>query len=115
TARMSPYNVIPPVPSAATGGIDALYNRNTCLLRWKASWSDLSCDIVGVLFFGSAGIGYTGPVTMIWRGPYGSRHDGRATLTAEEEAAMIRGKWYVGVATSTYPHGELRGQLESVR
>lgn len=115
TARMSPYNVIPPVPSSATGRIDALYDRNKRQLRWKASWSDLSSDIVSVQFYGPAGVGETGPVTMIWPGPFGTRYEGRATLTAAQEAAMVRGQWYVGVATSNYPHGELRGQLEAVR
>lgn len=115
TARMSPYNVIPPVPSSATGRIDALYDRNQRQLRWKASWSDLSSDIVGVQFYGPAGVGENGPVTMIWPGPFGARYEGRATLTPEQEAAMVRGKWYVGVTTTNYPEGELRGQLEAVR
>lgn len=115
TAHLSPYNVVPPVPSAATGRIDVLYDRNTRLLRWKASWADLSSDIVSVQFYGPAGIGETGPVTMIWPGPYGSRYEGRATLTAEQDAALVSGKWYVGVSTASYPHGELRGQLEAVR
>lgn len=115
TARLSSYNVVPPVPSGATGRIDALYNRNSRLLRWKASWSDLSSPIVSVQFYGPAGVGETGPVTMIWPGPYGSRYEGRATLTAEQDVALASGKWYVGVSTATYPHGELRGQLEAVR
>lgn len=115
TAHMSPYNVVPPVPSAATGRIDVLYDRNTRLLRWKASWSDLSSAIVSVQFYGPAGVGETGPVTMIWPGPYGSRYEGRATLTAEQDIALVSGKWYVGVSTASYPHGELRGQLEAVR
>lgn len=115
TARLSPYNVIPPVPSDATGRIDALYDRNTRLLRWKASWSDLSSDIVSVQFYGPADIGQTGPATMTWPGPFGARYEGRATLTPDQEVAMVRGKWYVGVSTTAYPHGELRGQLETVR
>lgn len=115
SARLSPYNVIPPVPSSADGRVDAVYDRNTRELRWKASWSDLSGAIASVQFYGPAGVGETGPVTLIWPGPFGSRYEGRATLSKEQEAAMARGKWYVGVSTATYPHGELRGQLEPVR
>lgn len=115
TAHMSSYNVVPPVPSGATGRIDVLYDRNTRLLRWKASWTDLSSEIVSVQFYGPAGIGETGPVAMIWPGPYGSRYEGRATLTAEQDIALVSGKWYVGLSTVSYPHGELRGQLEAVR
>ena len=96
------------------GQLDALYDSNTRLLRWKTSWSALSGPITAVQFHGPAEYGQTGPVTMVWPAPFGPTYEGRATLTPQQAVDLLDGRWYVNVFTAPYPSGELRGQLRVV-
>ena len=34
------------------------------------------------------------------------------TLTQEEEDQLLNGMWYLNIHSTTYPAGELRGQVE---
>jgi len=114
TARLDGANVIPPARSGATGQLDAVYDSATRVLRWKASWTGLMGVITGVQFHGPADPARNAPVTMLWPGPFGPVYEGRATLTPQQAADLLGGRWYVGVVTSTYSLGELRGQLRVV-
>lgn len=108
-------NAVPANRSMANGRIDALYDSNTRLLRWKASWTGLSGAITGIQFHGPAEIGQAGPAAMIWPGPFGPRYEGRATLTPQQAVDLVDGRWYVNVVTTGFPSGEVRGQLRVVR
>ncbi len=114
TTRLDGASVMPPARSNATGQLDALYDSNTRLLRWKTSWSALSGPITAVQFHGPADYGQTGPVTMVWPAPFGPTYEGRATLTPQQAVDLLDGRWYVNVFTAPYPSGELRGQLRVV-
>ncbi|MBK6867952.1 MAG: CHRD domain-containing protein [Burkholderiales bacterium] len=114
TTRLDGASVMPPARSNATGQLDALYDSNTRLLRWKTSWSALSGPITAVQFHGPAEYGQTGPVTMVWPAPFGPTYEGRATLTPQQAVDLLDGRWYVNVFTAPYPSGELRGQLRVV-
>lgn len=115
TTLMDGASVVPPAQTVGLGQLDAVYDRSTRLLRWKASWSQLSGAVTSVDFRGPAGPGETAPTTLIWAGPYGSEYEGRATLTPDQERALLRGRWYVNVATDSRPNGEIRGQVRVVR
>ncbi|HMN21429.1 MAG TPA: CHRD domain-containing protein [Ottowia sp.] len=115
STRLDGASAIPPARSGATGQIDALYDSATRSLRWKASWSGLSGAIVGVQFHGPASAGQVAAPVMIWPGPFGPRYEGRATLTLQQAADLLAGRWYVNVETPVYPQGELRGQMQVVR
>jgi hypothetical protein len=115
TTRLEGAAVNPPVDSVGTGQFDALYDTNTRLLRWKASWSGLSGAITGVQFHGPAAVDQNGPPAMIWPAPFGPTYEGRATLMPQQADDLLRGRWYVNVFTADYPAGELRGQLRMVR
>lgn len=106
--------VTPPTRSAASGQLDALYDRQSRLLRWKTSWSNLSGPITSVQFYGPADMGQNGPAAMMWPGPFGPTYEGRATLTPQQANDLLAGLWYVSVATAAYPSGEVRGQLHVV-
>jgi hypothetical protein len=41
----------------------------------------------------------------------GNPHPGAATLTDQQAADLIAGRWYVIVKTERYPGGELRGPV----
>ena len=115
TSELDSAQSIPPLVSDAWGHIDLLYDSAARLLRWKASWSGLSSEIVGVQFHGPAQSTEVAPVTMTWPGPFGSRYEGRATLTPEQATELLGGHWYLNVLTRARPTGEIRGQLTVVR
>ena len=114
TTRLDPNSAIPPARSNGAGQLDAIYDANTRLLRWKASWSGLSGAINGVQFHGPADMTQNGPATLIWPGPFGPSYEGRATLTPEQAVDLVGGRWYLNVRTTANPGGELRGQLHVV-
>ena len=114
TTRLDGGSVMPPSRSAATAQLDALYDSNTRVLRWKTSWSGLSGPITGVQFHGPAEYGQNAPAVMTWPGPFGPTYEGRATLNANQAIDLLDGRWYVSVYTTAYPSGELRGQLRVV-
>lgn len=111
TTRLDAMSTLPPARSNATGQLDAIYDANTRLFRWKASWSGLSGAITGAQFHGPADQGQVGPATLIWPGPFGPSYEGRATLTPAQAVDLMSGRWYLNVQTTANPTGELRGQL----
>ncbi len=114
TTRLDAASAIPPARSNAVGQLDAIYDANTRLFRWKASWSGLSGAITGVQFHGPADQGQNGVPTLIWPGPFGPSYEGRATLTPEQAVDLLGGRWYLNLRTAANPAGELRGQLHVV-
>lgn len=114
STRLDGASALPPTRTSGVGQLDAIYDSNTRLFRWKASWSGLSGTITGVQFHGPADYGQNGPATLVWPGPFGPTYEGRATLTPEQAVDLLDGRWYLNVRTSAYPAGELRGQLRVV-
>lgn len=114
SARMDGRSVVPPVATGASGSLDAIFDKDSMVLRWKASWDGLSSPVIGVQFSGPAGPGQNAPATMIWPGSFGVRYEGHATLTTQQRDEVLAGRWYVTVMTANYPQGELRGQVHVV-
>ena len=114
TTQLDGASVIPPARSGATGQLDALYDGATRMLRWKASWNGLAGAITAVQFRGPADATQIAQPVLLWPGPFGDRYEGRATLTPSQATDKLSGRWYVSVFTSSYPQGELRGQLRVV-
>jgi hypothetical protein len=114
SARMDGRSVIPPVATGASGGVDAVFDKDTMTLRWKASWDGLSSPVVGVQFSGPANANQNAPAVMIWPGPFGVRYEGHATLNSQQRDDLLAGRWYVTVMTANFPQGELRGQVRVV-
>ena len=114
TTQLDGASVIPPARRGATGQLDALYDGATRMLRWKASWNGLAGAITAVQFRGPADATQIAQPVLLWPGPFGDRYEGRATLTPSQATDMLSGLWYVSVFTSSYPQGELRGQLRVV-
>ncbi|MDR0479251.1 MAG: CHRD domain-containing protein [Burkholderiaceae bacterium] len=114
TTRLDGTSAVPPTGSSGSAQIDALYDANTRLLRWKATWNNLSSPITAVRFHGPAAQGQQGPETLIWPGPFGAWYEGRATLTPQQATDLTGGLWYANIYTTNYPSGEIRGQLRVV-
>lgn len=114
SARMDGASVVPRVATVANGNLVAQFDRSTRLLRWKASWSDLSSPITGVQFRGPADPTLNAPIAVTWPAPFGVRYDGNVVLNVSQTDDLLHGLWYVTVLTANYPQGEIRGQVQVV-
>lgn len=111
TTRLAGTNVVPPTASTALGTADAVLDRQTRLLRWKMSFSQLSGPVTMAHFHGPAAIGANAGVALGFAGPVNSPYEGRATLSAQQAADLLAGKWYINLHTARFPAGEIRGQM----
>lgn len=116
-----------PVTSTGTGTLNATYNMGTKRISYSVSWTlgnpddkttgmhfhgpaslTESAGIVIGLPLGSGGGGYNqGDET----GSTGSVTGQTRALTEVEEDQLLDGLWYLNIHSTTYPAGELRGQL----
>lgn len=111
TTRLAGTNEVPQNFSMGTGTVDVLLDTHTGLLRWKLSYSNLSGAPVMGHFHGPAEIGANAGVALAFPLPLDSPYEGRATLTSQQMADLLAGKWYANLHTAKYPDGEVRGQM----
>lgn len=111
STQMTGMNEVPPVRTAGTGRVDAVLDKNTRLLRWKASFNALSGPATAAHFHGPAGAGRNAGAVLAWTGPLSGRYEGRATLTPAQAEDLMAGRWYANIHTAAYPAGEIRGQM----
>jgi Cu/Zn superoxide dismutase len=103
------------INSSASGTIDIDYTKSTKMLMFTVKWNGLTGNATAMHFHGPAARGATAsPVIGITGFPQtsnGSFSDMK-TLTADQEADFLAGKWYYNIHTPTYGGGEIRGQIE---
>lgn len=104
-------NEVPVNASQGTGSVDAMFNKDTNLLRWKVNYSGLSGPATAGHFHGPAAAGTNAGVVVPWSGPMASPLEGSATLTTAQVADLMAGRWYANIHTAANPGGELRGQM----
>ena len=104
-------NEVPPTASMGSGSVDAMFNKDTNLLRWKLSYAGLTGPATAGHFHGPAMVGANAGVALGWTGPITSPMEGSATLTPAQAADLLAGKWYANIHTAASPGGEVRGQM----
>ncbi|CAN5759536.1 CHRD domain-containing protein [soil metagenome] len=97
-----------PVTTNASGTFNGTYNRDTKILTYTITYSGI--NPTGMHFHKGAQ-GVAGPVVIpitVSASPISAQ---TPALTAEQEADLLVGNWYVNVHSQPHPAGEIRGQL----
>src|SRR5450432_4061563 len=110
-AALDGKSEVPANTSAGTGTADIDYDAATKKLTWKVTYSGLSGPATAAHFHGPAEAGKNAGVKVPIANPTTSPVEGSATLTDEQAADLVAGKYYVNIHTAANPGGEIRGQV----
>jgi hypothetical protein len=111
-------NEVPPTQSRGSGYFEAVYRPSTKVLEYRLNLAGLSSPMTMGYLHGPAGpdenAEKVAPINIpiyyynsgIWDG---------VTLTEQQAAEVLAGRWYVNVMTTQYPDGEIRGQILPVK
>src|ERR1700704_5296832 len=102
---------VPPNTSAGKGSADLDYDAATKKLTWTLTYSGLSGPATAAHFHGPAEAGKNAGVKVPIANATSSPAEGTATLTDEQAADLLAGKYYVNIHTAANPGGEIRGQV----
>ena len=112
TATLSAASEVPPVQSSGSGSAAITFNTETRSLTWEVQVRGLTAPVTASHFHGpSTTAANAGVMVPIAKAGDQSPFKGSATLNPEQAADLMAGRWYVNVHTSTYPPGEIRGQV----
>ena len=119
-ATLTGASEVPPIASPATGFASGTYDTDTNIISWTVTFSGLTGSATSA-FFHLAPAGVNGPIFVNiglisgLSSPMVGMNDGLFALTdplsAAEETAFLTGDVYINVHTSTFPAGEIRGQV----
>ncbi len=109
-ADLKGTNEVPPNTSPATGKAEATLNTETRVLNWKVTYAGLTGPAMGAHFHGPSEPGKNAGIVLPFK-TVQSPIEGTATLTENQAADLLAGKWYANIHTAANPGGELRGQM----
>jgi hypothetical protein len=109
-ADLSGSNEVPPNSSPATGKAEATLDTATRNLTYTVTFAGLSGPALGAHFHGPIEAGKNAGIVLPFK-TVQSPIEGTATLTENQAADLLAGKWYANVHTAANPGGELRGQM----
>ncbi len=113
SATLSGASEVPPNASTATGSVTGTFDPVTNLLSVNIIFTGLSAAAVaGHIHNAVAGV--NGPVIIPFAGfpnVVSGTYSNSYTLTAPQATALASGGLYVNVHSSSFPEGEIRGQI----
>jgi len=109
-ADLKGSNEVPPNASPASGKAEATLDTETKVLSWKVTYADLTGPAMGAHFHGPSEAGKNAGIALPFK-TVQSPIEGTATLTDNQMADLLAGKWYANIHTGANPGGELRGQM----
>jgi hypothetical protein len=110
-ATLDGASEVPPTTTAGKGAADIDYDPASQKLSWKVTYSGLSGPATAAHFHGPAEADKNAGVKVPIPNATSSPAEGSATLTDEQAADLMAGKYYVNVHTAANPGGEIRGQV----
>lgn len=114
-ANLSGASVVPATASGATGYLEGVYRPSTQVFEYRLNLVGLSGPVSGGALHGPAEPGAVAPAVSPINIPiYDYTIRDGVTLTREQAAELLAGRWYVSVSTLQYPGGEIRGQIVPV-
>lgn len=112
TARLQGSQEVPPRPSAANGQAVALLDKASNTLFLTGSYQYLTNTISGShVHAGLPGTNGGVIITLVNSGSNSGILEAVATVTDAQETQIATGGTYVNVHSTTFPGGEIRGQL----
>lgn len=109
-ADLKAASEVPPTDSKGSGSVTATFDTASKKLSWKGNVSGLSGPATAAHFHAGEA-GKNGGVVVPIAGADKGAFEGSATLTDEQAADLMAGKWYVNVHTAANKGGEVRGQV----
>jgi hypothetical protein len=101
---------VPPNTSTATGTAEAKLDTDSKHLTFTVTYTGLSGPALGAHFHGPSEAGKNAGIVLPFK-TLQSPIEGMATLTDNQVADLLAGKWYANIHTAANPGGELRGQM----
>ena len=101
----------PPNASQAGGYLKAEYSYDSHILKWEIYVNGLSSPMTRGYFHGPDGLGGEAGLLELNQPFSGNALIGGATLTAEQAADLLAGRWIVDIQTEQFPGGEIRGPV----
>ncbi len=102
---------VPPIESAGTGSVAAVYDTASKKLTWTIPYAGLTGPAIAAHFHGPASTSAIAPPVVPITGNLTSPIKGEATLTDAQAADLGSGLWYFNIHTDAHKPGEIRGQL----
>ncbi|MBR1090310.1 CHRD domain-containing protein [Bradyrhizobium manausense] len=103
-------NEVPPNNSSGSGKAEATFDTDTKTLTYMITFAGLTGPAMGAHFHGPSEAGKNAGIVLPFK-TVQSPIQGTATLTENQAADLLAGKWYANIHTALNPGGELRGQM----
>ena len=117
SALLSGASEVPANASTATGYATGTYNTITKELKLTITFAGLSANASGAHIHGPAAVGVNAGVIINFAGLFPAATSGTfnytGTLDATNETNMLNGLTYINLHNTSFPGGEIRGQISA--